>query len=142
MATKLASWTVVLLWGLAAVSVGADRESAGKSLRPQGQSPGKAVLIKKIEIKSLGFDRCSDMRLGDLDRDNQLDVLLVQNQGQSITSLTAVDITGRKLWQVGEPNSGECKSKSDMPIQIYDIDQDGVNEVLCVMGDKLVFLNG
>ncbi len=99
-------------------------------------------LIKKLDVKDYGISKCSDFRLGDLNGDNQLDIVLAQNQGQSITCLTAVDIDGRKLWQAGKPDEGDCKRGYDIPIQVYDIDQDGANEVICIMSNNLVILSG
>jgi len=108
----------------------------------QSERQSKVALVKKLDGGDYGISKCSGLRLGDLDGDNQLDLVLVQNQGQSITSLAAIDITGKRLWQVGKPDAGDCKASFDLPIQIYDIDQDGANEVICVMGNNLVILNG
>lgn len=133
---------VVFVCGLIAISVAASQGTESESRRPPEQRHSRVALVKKLAIADYGISKCSDMRLGDLDGDNQLDMLLVQNQGQSIASLTAIDITGRKLWETGKPDAGDCKKKFDVPVQIYDIDQDGVNEVICVMGDKLTILSG
>jgi hypothetical protein len=56
--------------------------------------------------------------------------------------LTAYNgFNGERLWQKGEDN-GLTGTDRDEPAQIWDIDNDGANEVVAVMNSKLVFLNG
>jgi len=104
------------------------------------ESRNNVALVKKLDVTDFGV--WSGLRMGDLNGDNRLDIVLAQNRGQSVTCLTAIDIDGKILWQVGQPNPGNHKTSFDLPVQIYDIDQDGTNEVICVMGDKLKILNG
>ena len=105
-----------------------------------GEAEDKVKLLHKIDVS--GFGVWCGLRLGNLNGDNRLDIVLAQNQGQSITCLTAIDIDGRKLWQVGRPDPGNHKTSFDLPVQIYDMDRDGTSEVICVMDDKLKILSG
>jgi len=74
------------------------------------------------------------VRIGDLNGDGAPDLLYVQSVfGQrAITCLTAVTIFGERLWQVGTPSTANGKVYSDLPVQIYDWDGDGCNEVLYI----------
>ncbi len=101
---------------------------------------GKVALLKKIDVS--GFGTWCGLRLGDLNGNGQLDVLLARHRNQNVTCLTATDIDGQRLWQVGKPEAGDHKASSDLPVQIYDIDLDGTNEVVCVMDGNLKILNG
>ena len=50
----------------------------------------------------------------------------------TISCLTAMDLDGNILWQYGEPtdNMEIGNISADMPMQIYDIDGDGYDEVI------------
>ena len=102
-----------------------------------------AVLVKTFNINGSGS--CARMRLGDLNGDGRLDMLMVQPTPETpseVQMLTAYDgCTGQKLWQVGTDN-GLTGTDRDEPAQIWDINNDGKNEVVAVMNTKVVFLNG
>jgi len=98
------------------------------------------ILVKKISVK--GFGAWSGLCLGDLSGDGKLDILIAQNKGQIITCLTAINIEGKRLWQIGKPCAENYMTKFDLPLQIYDIDGDGRNEVICVMNDDIMIING
>lgn len=108
----------------------------------------KSILINKIDISKAGKN--SRMLLGDLTGDNRLDILMVQPDGgiddryvpHQAQCLTAFDAEGKVLWQLGEPAPNPGGAGSDIPVQIYDIDQDGYNEVLCVMDKEFRILAG
>lgn len=108
----------------------------------------KSILINKLDISKAGKN--SRMILGDLTGDNRLDILMVQPDGgiddryvpHQAQCLTAFDAEGKVLWQLGEPALNPGGAGSDIPVQIYDIDQDGYNEVLCVMDKEFRILAG
>ncbi|MFW6029470.1 MAG: hypothetical protein ACOCRO_04370, partial [Halanaerobiales bacterium] len=105
------------------------------------------VLIDTIDISASGDG--ARMLLGDLTGDGRLEILMMQPDymsddrfiGHEINSLTAYNLEGNMLWQIGDPSKG-AGSGSDIPAQIYDIDQDGKNEVLAAMDGKLRVLSG
>jgi len=74
------------------------------------------------------------VRIGDLNGDGAPDVLFVQDLygPRIITCLTATTITGEVLWQTGTPSNENGRAYCDLPVQIYDWDRDGRNEVLYV----------
>lgn len=129
--------TMLIATGLCAIALGftaGDAKGADKNIR------SKVVLVKKIDFKDFGA--IAGVRLGDLNGDGQADILIAQNQKQSITCLTAIDLDGNKLWQLGKADGANNIASFDIPVQIYDIDADGVNEVVCVMDGKLKIFNG
>ncbi|WP_163539252.1 hypothetical protein [Gracilibacillus sp. YIM 98692] len=105
-------------------------------------------LLGEVNIKEAGF-RCK-MLVGDLNQDDQMEILMVQADGgiddryvpHQVTCLTAYDLQGNRLWQVGKPDENAGGPGSDYPAQIYDIDGDGCNEVLCVMDKTFYILDG
>lgn len=105
------------------------------------------VLITTIDISDAGEGK--RMLLGDLTGDGRLEMIMMQGDkmdderyiGHEVNCITVYDCDGKKLWQIGDPTKGSSTS-SDIPAQVYDIDQDGFNEVLACMGGKLRILNG
>ena len=90
-------------------------------------------------------------RIGDLDGDGRPDVLLVQvhctdgNEHRAVIScLTAIDLDGKILWQVGKPDIAHIYFGGDFPVQIHDRDRDGCNEVIYIPDEKnvLTILDG
>jgi hypothetical protein len=105
------------------------------------------VLITTIDISDAGEGK--RMLLGDLTGDGRLEMIMMQGDkmdddryiGHEVNCITVYDCDGKKLWQIGDPTKGSSTG-SDIPAQVYDIDQDGFNEVLACMGGKLRILNG
>lgn len=105
------------------------------------------VLIKTIDISAAGTGK--RMLLGDVTGDGRLEMVMMQGNkmdndayiGHEVNCLTVYDCDGDKLWQIGNPSGGESTG-SDIPAQVYDIDQDGENEVLACMNGKLRVFNG
>ncbi len=93
--------------------------------------PPSAHLVASIDVKDFG---AQTLRVGDLNADGAPDFLLVQSDRNTreITCLTAVTIAGEVLWQSGAPSPDHGEMYSDLPVQIYDWDHDGKNEVMYV----------
>ncbi|MFW6279247.1 MAG: hypothetical protein ACOC2G_03560 [Bacillota bacterium] len=112
------------------------------------QNIEQAKLITEIDVSAAGPG--SRMFLGDLTGNNRLDVLMVQPDTgiddryvpHQVQALTAYDLEGNILWQKGEVGQKKRGAGSDIPVQIYDIDGDGYNEVLCVMEKEFIILEG
>lgn len=90
-----------------------------------------AHLVSCIDVRDFGAET---VRVGDLDGDGQPELLFVQSTygNRKITCLTATTIHGELLWQVGTASAENGRIYSDLPVQIYDWDDDGHNEVLYV----------
>ena len=107
-----------------------------------------AFQLAQIDISAAG-PRCK-MLLGDLNGDGHAEMLLIQPDNRQdvryiphqVQCLTAFDLQGTMLWQVGTPDVDAGSQGSDYPAQIYDIDGDGVLEVLCVMDGRFHILDG
>ena len=104
------------------------------------------------QIDTPGYGTARQIRFGHLRSRERLDILLAQNlklmsSNDSLTTvrcLTAIDLDGNVLWQFGEPGSDLDAGlvTCDLPVQIYDIDGDGQDEVLCLKNGKLYILDG
>ncbi|MBI2190837.1 MAG: hypothetical protein HYU36_02485 [Planctomycetes bacterium] len=88
-------------------------------------------LVSLIDVRDFGAET---LRIGDLDGDGGPDLLFTQSvyETRAINCLTATDIHGKVLWQAGTPSLMNARIYSDLPVQIYDWDGDGRNEVLYV----------
>lgn len=90
-----------------------------------------AHLVSLIDVKDFGAET---VRVGDLTGNGAPDLLFVQDvRGpRTITCLTATTLSGEVLWQQGTPSADNGEVYCDLPVQIYDWDGDGRNEVLFV----------
>jgi hypothetical protein len=88
-------------------------------------------LVATLDVRDFGAET---LRIGDLNGDGAPDLLFVQNiyGTRAITCLTATTLAGEVLWQRGAPSPENGFIYGDLPVQIYDWDGDGVNEVLYV----------
>jgi rhamnogalacturonan endolyase len=107
-------------------------------------------LHKVINLKGFGAGR--QIRFGHLTGTDEMFFVMAQNQKRvfkdrygSISCLTAVSIeTGEILWQLGTPVPGKQNAylTADLPMQVYDIDGDGIDEVIIGHDFKLKILDG
>lgn len=102
---------------------------------------------KTIDFKDFGCGR--SLRFGHLLGDGQWQIVLAQNQQRifgdafaHISCLTAIDLDGNVLWQVGEPNPDHAHLTADVPLQVYDLDGDGIDEVIYAHDFKIIVLDG
>ncbi len=120
------------------------REQELSRLRASNPKP---VLWKKFATPGFGAGR--NVRFGDLDGDGLPEMLIAQNiprvRGDAfdqISSLTAVNLDGKILWQSGRPDPRNGLLTNDTPFQIHDIDGDGREEVVLARDFKLQILEG
>lgn len=100
-----------------------------------------------IDLKDFGAGR--SIRYGDLDGDGRLEMIFVQNvpclnSGDEcmISCITAMNIDGQVLWQIGEPHTQHAMITADVPVQVYDIDMDGNLEIIYCKDFKLIIAEG
>ena len=86
---------------------------------------------------------------GDLDKDpskneglGDLEFVTARNHNQSVTAMSAYKLDGTLLWKWGQAGAGGSTLTYDVPVQIYDIDGDGKNEVIFSEEGFLVILDG
>lgn len=125
---EMRALALVLLAWASAVAVADDPKTAA---RPT------VHVVSTIDVKDFGAET---VRIGDLDGDGGPDLLFVQSVfgPRQITCLTATDIFGKVLWQSGKPSLENGRIYSDLPVQVYDWDNDGSNDVLYVQQAKYV----
>lgn len=126
--------------GLAAVSAAA----AATFAVPSGQAQEVPAAIDPTVVSS--FDTSAGgpgarPLIGDVSGDGRPDVVMMQPhavdddryEGALVAALTAYDIEGNLLWQAGRVDPDGANQGSDIPAQVYDIDGDGLNEVVAIM---------
>ncbi len=114
--------------------------------KKQKETP-QPKLWKTIDFKNFGCGR--SLRFGHLLGNGELQIVLAQNQQRifgdafaHISCLTAIDLEGHVLWQVGEPNPDHAHLTADVPLQVYDFDGDGFDEVIYAHDFKIIILDG
>ncbi len=122
----------------------AAREAELARLRAENPRP---KLWKKFDTPRFGAGR--NVRFGDLDGDGRTDLLIAQNVRKAsrnsfdhLSCLTAVNLDGRVLWQIGRPDPYNDVLANDTPFQIHDLDGDGAHEVVLVKDFKIQILEG
>ncbi|PRX96134.1 discoidin domain-containing protein [Allonocardiopsis opalescens] len=133
-----------------ALAVSAPLTAAAAEDAPAPEPPPviEPVLAGEIDISAAGGG--ARMLFGDVSGDGRLDIVMMQPAyseddryiGAQVQALTAYELTGEPLWQVGTPDPRVTNNGSDIPAQIYDIDGDGDNEVLAVVEDRFTVFDG
>lgn len=105
--------------------------------------------VAEVDIRAAG-PSCR-MWLGDLTGNGRMDLMMAQpdtgfsttHRPHSVVAMTAFDLHGNQLWQIGAPDmDNHAGSSADIPAQIHDIDGDGKNEVIACMGEELRVFDG
>lgn len=107
----------------------------------------EAVRLATVDVTAAGGR--PKVLLGDLTGDGRMELLLAQGDDidathhpHQVTSLTAIDLDGTVHWQVGDVDPEGGSHGADFPVQIWDIDGDGYNEVICAMDDEFRVIDG
>lgn len=126
------------------------KNEKAKAIKTESESLPTPELWKKFDLKDFGAGR--QLRFGHLTGTAELFFVICQNQKRVfkdrypfISCMTAVSFeSGKVLWQIGEPRDDEevIELTTDLPFQVYDINGDGVDEVICSWDFKLKILDG
>lgn len=126
-----------------------DMLAYNQTVSERMESHPKMKLYKKIDLKNFGTGR--QIRFGHLMGGTEWYIVLAQGQRRvrrddfsHISCLTAIDLDGNILWQKGEPSVHyeQGQISCDFPLQIYDIDGDGFDEVITAKNFELMILDG
>jgi len=124
----------------------AQKARADEEARLEAENP-KMVLWKKIYTPGYGTGR--NLRFGDLEGKGQLDILLAQqnphgpaDSHSEVGCLTAINLDGKILWQVGTPDPWHDRLTSDVAVQIHDLEGIGKNDVVYCRNQQIVVADG
>lgn len=131
-------------------AIQAREEEAHTREQAEMQRHPAMKLWKKIDLQNFGTSR--QVRFGHLLGDDSWQIVLAQMQKRVsgdaygfISCLTAITLDGSILWQLGEPSEKTNvlgKVSADMPLQVYDIDHDGTDEVIIGWDFEIRILDG
>ncbi|MCL1793857.1 MAG: hypothetical protein FWG34_08300 [Oscillospiraceae bacterium] len=121
----------------------AEKNKKNDSIRGKKASYPKMKLWKTINLQNFGSAR--NYRCADLNGDGKKELIFLQSMNvinshdeMMISCMTAADLDGNVMWQIGEPAKGAHMATCDLPCQVYDIDGDGKNEVIYAKDFKIV----
>ena len=128
----------------------AGRLQAAEEARLQAAFPAMK-LCRKLDLGNCGGGR--QIRFGHLTGTKEWFAVIPQAQKRvdgdaygHISCLTAVRLSdGAVLWQKGEPSPQAArlgKISADLPLQVYDIDGDGKDEVITARNFRILILDG
>jgi len=119
---------------------------AREEARLQRNNP-RMVVWQKAETEGFGMGR--NTRFGDLDGDGEMDVLIGQvlhhgpkDRNSELSCLTAMNLKGKVLWQIGQPDPWKDHLTNDVGFQIHDLDGDGKQEVIYCKDQRIVVADG
>lgn len=128
----------------------AAKQAEEEAFKERQKAYPEMELVKKIDLKDFGTSR--QVRFGHLTGTEEWFVVLAQAQKRvnrdayaHINCITAIDLDGKVLWQFGEPSKNSRKIgkiSADLPFQVYDIDGDGIDEVICGRNFEILILDG
>lgn len=110
--------------------------------------------MENIEIKhSIDISRsgkCCALRVGDIDGDGRLEFILAKPGTTTddryfvpqVAMISVFSSDGELLWQTQDYSQTCAQKTGDLPVQVYDIDKDGKNEVIAVISDTLSVFDG
>ncbi|MBM6715339.1 hypothetical protein H6B15_01500 [Gemmiger formicilis] len=134
----------------AAAAFTARRDARAARVAEKRRLYAQPKLWKIINLENFGASR--QIRFGHLTGGTDWYFVIAQHQKRvfkerycNISCLTAVSIeTGRVLWQTGEPSALAVNQDTtcDLPFQIYDINNDGIDEVIVAQDFHLKILDG
>ncbi len=129
-----------------------DRVAAARKAIEDESKTMEAALPKMVlwkKIKTSGFGTSRNIRFGDLTGNGQIDILFGQvinhgpkDENNELSCLTAVDLDGKVLWQIGKPDEWKDHVTSDVAFQIYDLEGDGHPDVIYCMNQELIVADG
>ncbi len=106
----------------------------------RSQKARGAKLEKIIHIPEAFRGR--NIRFGDLNGDNKVDLVVAQRDDAELSHFAVLNLEGEVLWTWGTPNPRNFKSSADIPLQVFDWNADGRDDIIFVSGSKLMILDG
>ncbi|MFQ6098512.1 MAG: hypothetical protein ACE5O2_12370 [Armatimonadota bacterium] len=128
-------------------AVAARRQRVSRTLSALRLAYPQPKLWRKFSTRGFGTDR--NLRIGDVNGDGENEIVLAQptrylGSGDycAIACLTALDLDGGVLWQIGKPTPLAQETTADLCFQVHDIDGDGRAEVIHAQDFRLVIADG
>lgn len=117
--------------------------------KPKTKKPVTSILSSHSSAQNIARINLSDFgshvtRFGHLIGGTSLFAIFAQiDRERAITCITALSVPeGKILWQRGTPNHLNFAASSDIPLQVYDWNQDGSDDVIYYDAERILILNG
>jgi hypothetical protein len=117
-------------------------QQAGAKRRPSAlKALSAAQVIATLDLQNFGSHV---VRFGKLRGDDSVAAVFVQiSKAREVTCITAMSLQdGAVLWQRGQPHHRNFRTTGDIPVQVYDWNRDGYDDVIYYDSEKIVVLSG
>ena len=129
------------------IAICRDMEKEQRELETLREQYPRPRLWRRLRTPDFGTDR--NIRFGDLNGDGRVEMVLAQSIQRidagnfpGICTLTAMDLDGEVLWQIGENYPQHRYTTADTCFQVHDIDGDGCAEVIFSKDFRLQIVDG
>lgn len=105
------------------------------------QTYSDAQVLAAISLQDFGSHV---VRYGRLSGPDSVSAVFVQvNRNREVTCITAMSLpAGKVLWQRGQPHKKNFRTTGDIPVQVYDWNGDGFDDVIYYDSQDIVILSG
>jgi hypothetical protein len=126
---------------LVSVDVSFGKPTAPKRRSSSLQTLSAAQVVGMIELQDFGSHV---VRYGQLQGQGSTAAVFAQvSRDREVTCITAVSLPdGKVLWQRGQPNRRHFRTTGDIPVQVYDWNGDGFDDVIYYDSKNIVVLSG
>jgi hypothetical protein len=100
-----------------------------------------AQVVAAIELQDFGSHV---VRYGQLQGEGSVAAVFIQiSRAREVTCITTISLPeGKVLWQRGQPNRRHFRTTGDIPVQVYDWNGDGFDDVIYYDSSDIVILSG
>jgi hypothetical protein len=142
--TTLLTRGTVLALAILTLAITTPHQALGSEKKVRRSALKSMSAPRVLRTLDLGDFGSHVVKFGRLSPDGQAGVVFVQiDSTRNITCITAVSLAdGAVIWQRGTPNAKNFETSGEIPVQVYDWNQDGIDDVIFYENGNIVVSHG